>query len=377
VPKSLLLADDSVTIQKAVEMTFKAEDVTVTVASNGNEAWAYVKESKPDLLLADVEMPGLDGYQLCEKIRADAATRHIPVLLLGGGTPVDPAKAIAVGANGHMPKPFDSQKLIDQVKQILANPKVGAAAARSAPPPASRPAAPASRPPGPVAARPAPGGATATGSTLTMARPPSSPGMRPAAAAARPPTAPPGAPRPSGAPPRPAVAGATPAGSRPPPLNAAARPPTGSASRPPTGSVPRPGAPSGNRPTALRPPVPGQAKPASPQGKPSAPPQRRPAAPGADDDVPMEVDDIVEDAAPGASAQLRAVPPAPSNRQPALSVVPDGKGAPSDGGEAMLREALSKASREVIEKIAWEVVPELAETIIREELERLMKERGT
>jgi len=48
----------------------------------------------------------------------------------------------------------------------------------------------------------------------------------------------------------------------------------------------------------------------------------------------------------------------------------------ADGGEALLREALSKASREVIEKIAWEVVPELAETIIREELERLMKERG-
>jgi hypothetical protein len=89
----------------------------------------------------------------------------------------------------------------------------------------------------------------------------------------------------------------------------------------------------------------------------------------------MEVDDIVEEAAPAASAPLRAVPPAPSNRQPALSVV-DGRGA-ADGGEAQLREALSKASREVIEKIAWEVVPELAETIIREELERLMKERGT
>jgi hypothetical protein len=85
----------------------------------------------------------------------------------------------------------------------------------------------------------------------------------------------------------------------------------------------------------------------------------------------MEVDDILEEApAPG---PLRATPAAPSTRQPALSVVP---GAKTDGGEALLREALSKASREVIEKIAWEVVPELAETIIREELERLMKERG-
>jgi len=90
----------------------------------------------------------------------------------------------------------------------------------------------------------------------------------------------------------------------------------------------------------------------------------------------MEVDDIVEDAPASAPAPLRAVPPPPAPRQPALSVVPGARGASGDGGEALLREALSKASREVIEKIAWEVVPELAETIIREELERLMKERG-
>ena len=88
----------------------------------------------------------------------------------------------------------------------------------------------------------------------------------------------------------------------------------------------------------------------------------------------MEVDDIVEEAPAAAPAPLRAVPPPPSPKQPALSVVPGARAA--DGGEAQLREALSKASREVIEKIAWEVVPELAETIIREELERLMKERG-
>jgi hypothetical protein len=90
----------------------------------------------------------------------------------------------------------------------------------------------------------------------------------------------------------------------------------------------------------------------------------------------MEVDDIVEEAPTAAPAPLRAVPPPSQPKQPALSVVPGARGAPSDGGEALLREALSKASREVIEKIAWEVVPELAETIIREELERLMKERG-
>ena len=95
-----------------------------------------------------------------------------------------------------------------------------------------------------------------------------------------------------------------------------------------------------------------------------------------DQEIPMEVDEIVEEAPTSAPAPLRAVPAPPSPKQPALSVVPGARQTPADGGEALLREALSKASREVIEKIAWEVVPELAETIIREELERLMKERG-
>jgi CheY-like chemotaxis protein len=368
VPKSLLLADDSVTIQKAVEMTFKAEDVTLTFVADGNEALSQARAATPDLILADVSMPGLGGYELCEKVRADAAMRHVPVLLLGGGTPVDPAKAIAVGANGHMPKPFDSQKLIDQVRQILANPKaVPAAAAKPSAPPPARPGPPPSRPPAPASRPSQPAGPQSN--TLTMARPPTVPGMRPAAPVARPPGAPSGPPRP-GAPVPSRPPGAAPPGARPP-APAGARPP------PPAGS--RPPLPAGARPPPPRPPPPA-ARPAPPQAKSVQPPAReytdRLATPATDEDIPMEVDDIVEEAPASAPATLRAVPPPPSSKQPALSVVPGARGATGDGGEAALREALSKASREVIEKIAWEVVPELAETIIREELERLMKERG-
>src|SRR5438552_626780 len=162
-------------------MIFKGEDVTLTVVSDGNEAFSQAREAKPDLILADVGMPGLGGYELCEKVRADAGMRHIPVLLLGGGTPIDPAKAIAVGANGHMPKPFESQKLVDQVKQILANPKAVPAPAAAAPkpsaPPPSRPAAPPSRPPAPGA--PASRPPAPAGNTLRMA------GQRDAKAEAR------------------------------------------------------------------------------------------------------------------------------------------------------------------------------------------------
>jgi hypothetical protein len=88
-----------------------------------------------------------------------------------------------------------------------------------------------------------------------------------------------------------------------------------------------------------------------------------------DEDIPLD-EDMADEAGAPVPTPLRPVPS--SAHKPALSVVPP----PGDGGEAQLRDALSKASREVIEKIAWEVVPELAETIIREELERLIKERG-
>jgi hypothetical protein len=86
----------------------------------------------------------------------------------------------------------------------------------------------------------------------------------------------------------------------------------------------------------------------------------------------------LEDALPDSSEEISldmGGTPAPTPTQPALAPAPSAIAA--DGGEAQLREALSKASREVIERIAWEVVPQLAETIIREELERLIKDRET
>src|SRR3954468_13436564 len=186
-PKNLLLADDSKTIQQAVSMTFAREDVKLVTVDDGNAAFQAAKSSKPDLILADVSMPGLGGYELCQKLRADAATKDVPVLLLGGGAPIDPAKAMAVGANGHMPKPFDSGKLIEQVKQILANPRAAAAkpaAAAPAPAAAARPPAPpaASRPPPPAGAPRPPTAATgAAGSTMMMSRPPPAGAPRPAA----------------------------------------------------------------------------------------------------------------------------------------------------------------------------------------------------
>jgi CheY-like chemotaxis protein len=350
-PKTLLLADDSRTIQQAVNMTFAGEDVKLITASDGEAALQAAKHSKPDLILADVAMPKLSGYELCQRVRGEASLKDVPVLLLGGPAPIDPAKAMAVGANGHMPKPFDSAKLIEHVKTILANPKAKPviAAGASAPP---KPPAPPARNSNPPPPRPA-GSAvpTGSGSTMVMARPP-----MPAGATSPLST-------PTSNPPRPPPAVARPGASAPPP---APRPP------PPAAKPPVPGAPVA-KPAAVpasRPPPP-PPRPSQPPPAASRPPP--PAAPALDDeeDIPLDEEVLEEAAAPSPTpTPLRPVPSAA--HKPSLSVVPP----PADGGEALLREALSKASREVIEKIAWEVVPELAETIIREELERLIKERG-
>lgn len=118
--KTLLLADDSVTIQKVVGITFANEDVELVTAPNGDDALRKVKELKPALVMADIGMPGLDGYELCAAIRAEPQIAHTPVLLLTGTFETyDEQRAAEVGASAYIAKPFEAQALIDQVYSLL------------------------------------------------------------------------------------------------------------------------------------------------------------------------------------------------------------------------------------------------------------------
>ncbi len=119
--RRLLLADDSVTIQKVVNLTFADEGIDVVAVGDGDAAMQKFVESMPDLVMVDVNMPGLDGYRICEMIKQDDETKHIPVILLVGSfEPFDKAEARRVGANDFLTKPFQSiRQLVNKVSELL------------------------------------------------------------------------------------------------------------------------------------------------------------------------------------------------------------------------------------------------------------------
>jgi CheY-like chemotaxis protein len=120
VSQRLLLADDSITIQKVVELILAEEDFEIKSVNNGEEALAVISSFMPDLILADIEMPKMNGYQLCETIKRNPATSTIPVILLTGAfEPIDEELAKQVQADDFIIKPFESQELISKINAVL------------------------------------------------------------------------------------------------------------------------------------------------------------------------------------------------------------------------------------------------------------------
>ena len=117
----LLLADDSITIQKVVELVLAEEDFQIKSVSNGEDALNLLDTFKPDIVLADIEMPKVNGYNLCEQIKKRPSTSHVPVILLAGAfEPIDEELAKQVGADDTVIKPFESQELISKINAALA-----------------------------------------------------------------------------------------------------------------------------------------------------------------------------------------------------------------------------------------------------------------
>ena len=117
----LLLADDSVTIQRVIELTFADEDVKVAVVGDGKQAIERIVGDRPDIVLADIGMPERDGYEVAAFVKNDPRFASIPVILLTGAfEPLDEDRARKVGCDGVLVKPFEPQVVINRVKELLA-----------------------------------------------------------------------------------------------------------------------------------------------------------------------------------------------------------------------------------------------------------------
>jgi CheY-like chemotaxis protein len=158
---TLLLADDSVTIQRVIELTFAEQGMRVVSVGDGESAIARMTAERPDIVLADVGMRRVDGYQVAAHMKGTPALAQVPVLLLTGAfEPIDEERARRAGCDGVLVKPFEPRQLLAQVRALLSGqrpadlwpadmPRVDTRPARSGPPPAA-PADGSHRPPPPA-----------------------------------------------------------------------------------------------------------------------------------------------------------------------------------------------------------------------------------
>jgi len=120
--KKILVVDDERAIRDLLKEKLEKSNFTVTVASSGQEALTICKEEPPDLLLLDIAMPGIDGYQTCEKLKQDHKTKDIPVLFLTGKE-LAPDGVIEhcrnLGARGHISKLSTLRELLSKIEEII------------------------------------------------------------------------------------------------------------------------------------------------------------------------------------------------------------------------------------------------------------------
>ncbi len=118
--KKILIVDDEPNIVVSLEFLMKQKGHAVKVVNDGETALAAVAEFRPDLILLDVMMPRMSGYDLCQRVRENPAWQDIKIIMLSAkGRDVEVTKGLAVGADAYMTKPFSTKDLIDKVQGML------------------------------------------------------------------------------------------------------------------------------------------------------------------------------------------------------------------------------------------------------------------
>ena len=119
-PKEILIVDDEPSIVVPVQFLMQQQGYNVLVAEDGHDALDMIYKYQPDLVLLDIMLPGIDGYEVCEIVRLNPKLRDVKIIFLTAkGREVEIAKGLALGADAYITKPFSNAELVAKVKTVL------------------------------------------------------------------------------------------------------------------------------------------------------------------------------------------------------------------------------------------------------------------
>ena len=119
-PKKILIVDDEPNIIIPLQFLMEQNDFEVMIAENGNEAIELIFKEKPDLVLLDIMLPGMDGYEVCERVRLNPECGNVKIIFITAkGREVDMDKGMVLGADAYITKPFSNSKVVNKVKELL------------------------------------------------------------------------------------------------------------------------------------------------------------------------------------------------------------------------------------------------------------------
>ena len=120
--KRILVIEDDPNALRLVEYTLGQEGYQVITAANGLEGLKKAREEHPDLIILDIMLPGLDGYEVCQQLRQEPKTIKLPILMLSAkAREIDKATGLKVGADDYLTKPADPAMIVAKVKTLLAS----------------------------------------------------------------------------------------------------------------------------------------------------------------------------------------------------------------------------------------------------------------
>lgn len=127
----VLVVDDSPTVRKIVQITLQRENIRVVTAGDGLSALTAVSDTQPDLILLDIVLPRMDGYNICHLVRNNPEYRDLPIIMLSGKDGIfDKMRGRLAGSTEYITKPFDSSELVQSVRRYLDTPAARQRAAR-------------------------------------------------------------------------------------------------------------------------------------------------------------------------------------------------------------------------------------------------------